>query len=179
MASVANRTVDVVVYPLLDDGVIPNNAHLPLLVYPQAVTPVPVDPALTFESLFRANGWTGTWRNGVYPVHHYHAEAHEVLGVASGEVTVLFGGEDGVTLTATAGDIVVVPAGVGHKRVAMAGDLCVVGAYPPGQRPDMRRDDPDDRAYGLEAIPNVPLPPADPVYGEKGPLSIHWAAGSA
>ncbi len=170
-----DATGEVVAYALRDDGIIPNNARLPLLVYPAAVTPVRIDPALTFESLFRANGWAGTWRNGVYPFHHYHAEAHEALGIASGEVTVLFGGEDGVTLTATAGDVVVIPAGVGHKRVGMAGDLCVVGAYPPGQTPDMRREDPDDHTYALTVIPDVPLPPADPVYGDAGPLMAHWA----
>jgi uncharacterized protein YjlB len=175
MSPASTGKTEVVAYPLRDDGAIPNNDRLPLLVYPSAVTPVSVDPALTFESLFRANGWAGTWRNGVYPFHHYHAEAHEVLGIASGEVTVLFGGEDGVTLTAKAGDVVVIPAGVGHKRVAMAGDLCVVGAYPPGQRPDMRREDPDDRTYALTVIPTVPLPPADPVYGGTGPLTVHWA----
>ena len=33
--------------------------------------------------------------------------AHEVLGVYSGEVTAQFGGEDGIVVTARAGDVIV------------------------------------------------------------------------
>ncbi|MEO2005500.1 MAG: cupin domain-containing protein [Candidatus Poribacteria bacterium] len=162
---------------LTDDGTIPNNDRLPLLVYAAAVNVPTDDPAATFETLFRSNGWGGTWRNGVYPYHHYHAEAHEVLGIASGSVTVLFGGEAGVEVTATAGDVVVIPAGVGHKRIAMSGGLCVVGAYPAGQAPDLRREDPADRAYALDVIPHVALPSADPVHGAEGPLQRAWGVG--
>jgi uncharacterized protein YjlB len=163
-------------YALRDDGTIPNNARLPLLVYLAAVQLPDDDPPSGFEQLFRANGWGASWRNGVYPFHHYHSEAHEVLGVASGSVTVLFGGENGVTLAANPGDVVVIPAGVGHKRVAMNGDLCVVGAYPHGQAPDMRRESPDERPYALAAIPRVALPAADPVPGPDGPLIELWGS---
>lgn len=164
------------IHMLADDGVIPNNARLPLVVYPGAVALPEGDPPSVFERLFRSNGWGGTWRNGVYAFHHYHAEAHEVLGVAVGSVTVLFGGENGTTVVATAGDVAVIPAGVGHKRLAMSPDLCVVGAYPLGQRPDMRREDPADRLCALDVIPHVALPAGDPVHGRRGPLVAHWGA---
>src|SRR4051812_38674128 len=94
-------------FSFTDDGAIPNS-RLPLLVYRDAV---PADPAL-IERIFAANRWPPAWRNGVYEFHHFHSVAHEVLGVARGEVSVLFGGPGGQVLTVKAGDVVVIPAGV-------------------------------------------------------------------
>src|SRR5579871_4522989 len=100
-----------------DDGDVPNNP-LPLIVYKRAVDVTRGDPAVAFEDLFEANGWGGGWRNGIYPFHHYHSTAHEVLGIARGEAVVRFGGEYGETLHVKAGDAVLIPAGVGHKRLS-------------------------------------------------------------
>ena len=61
------------------------------------------DPASIFEALFARNRWPAAWRNGVHPFHHYHSNGHEALGVYSGEVTVQFGGDAGVTITAKPG----------------------------------------------------------------------------
>jgi len=97
------------------------------------------DPAVAFEELFDRNRWPAAWRNGVYPFHHFHSNAHEALGVYSGEVTVQFGGDDGIVVTARPGDVIVLPAGTGHKRLAWKGALGIVGAYPAGQHPDMCR----------------------------------------
>ena len=66
-------------FTFADDGAIPNS-KLPLLVYRQAV---PADPA-AIERLFTANRWPAAWRDAVHPFHHFHSDAHEVLGVASG-----------------------------------------------------------------------------------------------
>jgi long-chain acyl-CoA synthetase len=46
----------------------------------------------------RRNGWSGTWRNGIYAFHHYHSTSHEVLGIAAGSAAVRFGGEGGATV---------------------------------------------------------------------------------
>jgi len=66
-----------------DDGVIPNS-RCPLVVRQGAMTPDADDPAATFERVFAKNGWTNSWRDGVFDYHHYHSTAHEVLGIASG-----------------------------------------------------------------------------------------------
>jgi len=74
-------------------------------------------------------------------------------------------------VTAKPGDVIVLPAGTGHKKLASKGALGVVGAYPQGSHPDTRmtfsKGDP-------QTIARVPLPPADPVYGPVGPLFDHW-----
>jgi uncharacterized protein YjlB len=146
----------------------------PLLVYPGAVPIAGSDPAAAFETLFGRNQWPPAWRNGVYPFHHFHSNAHEVLGIYSGEVTVQFGGDDGIVLTAQPGDVIVLPAGTGHRRVAAKGSLGVVGAYPQGQEnPDLCRSGAQSTAA---SIARVPLPAQDPVFGAGGPLFAHWAA---
>ena len=81
-------------FTFADDGAIPNS-NLPLLVYRQAV---PADPA-AIERIFTANRWPAAWRDQVHPFHHFHSDAHEVLGVASGEAQVRFGGPAGEVLT--------------------------------------------------------------------------------
>ena len=161
-------------YLLAASGEIPNHPRWPLLVYPGAVEIRAPDPAHTFEELFERNGWPPAWRNGVYPFHHFHSNAHEVLGVYSGEVTVRFGGDGGVDLVARPGDVLVLPAGTGHKKLSALGALGVVGAYPAGQRPDTRTPSDASAGSGAQAVLQVPLPSADPVFGRGGPLFEHW-----
>jgi uncharacterized protein YjlB len=161
----------------VDDGDVPNNP-LPLIVYQGAIDPASSDPAVAFETLFRKHGWGGSWRNGIFPFHHYHSTAHEVLGIAAGEAEVRFGGEDGKTLTVRAGDAVLIPAGVGHKRISATHDLLVIGAYPGGQRADLMREGAEDKAGIRRRVNAVPVPGADPVAGENGPMAEHWVAVS-
>ena len=153
-----------------DDGTIPNS-RLPLLVYRAAV---PADAA-AIEARFAANRWPPAWRDGVHPFHHFHSTAHEVLGVARGEASVLFGGPGGDVLTVHAGDVVVVPAGVGHCNQSQSADLLIVGAYPDNApRPDLRRGRVGEHEAAVQAVAVVPLPPADPVAGPAGPLRQLW-----
>ena len=170
----AVRAVAASAHLFADDGTIPNNPTLPFLVYPGALDPSGGDPAATCEAVFGANDWSGSWRNGIYPFAHYHSTAHEVLGVCRGEARVRFGGNTGIELTARAGDVVVIPAGVGHQNLGSSPDLLVVGAYPRGQRFDLCRGRPDERPQALQNIARVPLPRTDPVYGADGPLIDHW-----
>ncbi len=156
-----------------DDGDVPNN-RLPLIVYPGAIDPKAGDPGVAFETLFQANGWGGGWRNGIFPFHHYHSTAHEVLGIAKGRAEVRFGGEAGATLKVEAGDAVLIPAGVGHKRLSGSDDLFVIGAYPGGHWADLMREGAEDKAGVRARIAGVPLPKADPLGGKDGPMKSVW-----
>jgi uncharacterized protein YjlB len=162
-----------------DDGSIPNNPALPFLVYAGALDLSRADPAAICEAVFAANDWGGSWRNGIYPFAHYHSTAHEVLGICRGGARVRFGGGTGIELTVRTGDVVVIPAGVGHQNLGAGPDLLVVGAYPPGQRFDLCRGRPEERSRALESIARVPLPATDPLYGTHGPLLEHWSRGGA
>jgi uncharacterized protein YjlB len=157
-------------FTFADDGAIPNS-KLPLLVYRQAV---PHDPA-AIERLFTANRWPAAWRDSVHPFHHFHSDAHEVLGVASGHAKVRFGGPSGDVLEVSAGDVVVVPAGVGHCNEGKSADLLIVGAYPDNTaRRDLRRGERSEHDEVVQNIAAVKLPAADPVSGAQGPLVRIW-----
>ena len=169
------RPAEVECHHLEDDGSIPNNARLPLLLYRRALALPVEDPATLFEERFTANGWPAAWRNGIHPFHHYHSSAHEALGVFRGHATALFGGEHGVTTRVSAGDVVVIPAGVGHKALEWSADLGIVGAYPARSRPDLCRGAPEERPGCLAAIAALATPARDPLYGAGGPLSRHWS----
>jgi uncharacterized protein YjlB len=156
-----------------DDGLVPNNP-LPLLVYKSAIDTDVRDPEAAIEAVFGDNGWGQMWRNGIFDYQHYHATVHEVLGVARGRALVLFGGEQGEAIEITAGDVAVLPAGTGHKRVFASHDLSVVGAYPPGPQMHVTRPTPDNYRKALTLIPKVKLPVSDPVYGADGPLVRMW-----
>src|SRR6516162_11093952 len=158
-----------------DDGRVPNNPSLPLIVYRGAVE-TGARAAAACEALFAENGWSGGWRNGIYAHHHYHSTAHEVLGIVTGAVRVRLGGESGATVELHAGDVVVIPAGVAHKNEGTSPDLVVVGAYPGGKSPDMCSPAVQHRERALRNIGKVPLPTSDPVYGRLGPLLERWRA---
>lgn len=169
-----SATSRVISHLLVADADIPNNPRLPLLVYPRAVRLPEHDPAHVFEQLFASNHWVGSWRNGIFPFHHYHSTCHEVLGIYAGSAVARLGGEGGVTLTLEPGDVVMIPAGVGHKKLSCSGDLGVVGAYPRGQQPDICRGNPGSCRRAAEQVARVLLPRCDPVHGPGGPMSEHW-----
>lgn len=154
---------------------IPNHPDLPALLYRSALDQSEASLAETFESHYRRNGWAGVWRWGVYDFHHYHSNAHEVLGVASGEAHLKLGGPDGKTVTVQAGDLILLPAGTGHKNEGASDDFLVVGAYPEGQEnKDLIRIDETLDDNIRERIRTTALPPEDPLYGDAGPLSDYW-----
>jgi uncharacterized protein YjlB len=154
-------------YRFAGDGRFPNST-LPLLVYRGAIEP----DADTMERCFERNGWSGCWRNGIFPFHHFHGTAHEVLGIAAGEVRVAFGGPAGEMVTVRAGDVVVIPAGVGHCNRGQSPGLLVIGAYPGGAEPDLKIGEPGEYAQVCRAVACVPLPARDPVQGQGGLLQL-------
>src|SRR6266568_7956316 len=172
-----NRAPTIETYSFADDGVVPNNPALPLVVYRGAL-PDTGDRASACERMFGQHGWPDSWRNGIYAHHHYHSTAHEVLGIAAGSARVRLGGEDGQTVELRAGDVVVIPAGVAHKRESASADLLVIGAYPRGQSPDHCRAEAGAHDKAAENVALVPLPGADPVTGRADPLLECWKAAS-
>ena len=156
-----------------DDGSIPNNT-LPLLLCREAFAPDRKDLASVMEQRFAENDWTGSWRAGVYPFLHYHSTSHEVLGVFSGSATLRLGGAQGTTVEVRLGDVIVIPAGVGHQNLGSSADFSVVGAYPGGRQWDLLRGLRGERPQADRNIAAVPLPDNDPVYGSNGPLKRIW-----
>lgn len=161
-------------YFFRDDGKIPNNRELPLLIYRGVLDDGGKDPAARCESLFARNHWRGAWRNGIYNYDHFHATTHEVLGIVRGHVQVRFGGEAGLIVDVGARDVVVIPAGVGHKNMEASADLLVVGAYPGGREPDICTGTRWEHDHAVESVAEVPRPDRDPVFGNTGPLLERW-----
>jgi len=143
------------------------NSRLPVLLYRAVLPPHTADKANAFCKNFRAAGWSGVWTDTIYDYTHFHSNAHEVLGIAEGKVTLRLGGAEGSLVRLKAGDMLVLPAGVGHRRVGGDHGLKVIGAYPRGQSHfDMKREG--------HTMPRVRLPLTDPFYGADGPLIRSW-----
>jgi uncharacterized protein YjlB len=155
---------------LKDDGQIPNNPDLPVILYQGIFN----DNPNGIEETFHRHNWTGSWTGDVYDYHHYHSNSHEVLGVKSGEATLLIGGDSGERVELKEGDVVVLPAGTGHKKVESTPDFAVVGAYPNGSSHNLLEKDPGVRTQAIHEIRDVPVPEKDPVYGDSGPLFHKW-----
>lgn len=145
---------------------IPNNEKLPVVIYQQA-------KSRDIEELFHQHNWLNSWTNGVYNYHHFHSNTHEVLGVVKGEADILLGGETGEVIHISSGDVIVLPAGTGHKRISSSSDFKVVGAYPSGMEPDLKKEDVHCERF-REDINSVPLPNQDPIFGYHGPLIEYW-----
>ena len=113
------------------------------------------DPAAIFEGTLARHGWRESWCDGIYDFLHFHSAPHEVLGIARGRVTVQFGGAKGRNITLTAGDVVVLPAGTGHRRIRATRDLVAIGAYPPAAATYEPRPEEVDHARALASIAKV------------------------
>jgi uncharacterized protein YjlB len=155
-----------------DDGQIPNS-KFPLLLYQGAFSQRDRAGALWLEERFAQNNWTNAWRNGIYPYHHYHSTTHEVLGIYAGTALLHLGGEQGKKVEVQAGDIIIIPAGVGHKNLGSK-NLGVVGAYPDGRSWDVNRGVPGERPKADENIAALPIPPTDPLMGKEQGLPKMW-----
>lgn len=89
---------------------------------------------------------TPQWRYTMYSQTHFHSTTHELLVVSSGNAKLLFGGEDNpgrVEEKVKKGDVILLPAGVGHRLPEGSDQFEMVGSYPAGA-------DKWDMCYGRE-----------------------------
>ena len=144
---------------------IPNHPAFPVLIYHDV--DAAADGPDAARALFAEHGWGGSWVNGVFDFHHFHSTSHEVLAVVAGAATLELGGPQGEAFDVAAGDVLVLPAGTGHRRASAPDGFTVVGAYPAGQEDYdlLRGDDPDEVAAARERIAALAAPPDDPVGG--------------
>lgn len=162
---------------LKGNGRVPNS-RLPLLIYRSAVQVGVAE----MEEQIRRNDWPPEWHSsfGMYPRHHFHSDAHELIAVTRGTMVGLFGGHDGVRATVTAGDVIVIPAGVGHFGESITEDLRLTGAFPAGCAiHDFRLGYPDEYARVADRAQRVPIPANDPLHGPKGPLVEIWSSAQS
>src|SRR6516162_4011191 len=172
---VSSRPTEPLALMFGDDGSIPNNPLMPLLVYRGAIDlSLGSSAERVVESTFGANGSGDMWRNGIFPSVHYHSMIPE----ARGRGKVRFGGAAGKILELAPGDVAVLPAGTGHQCLWATPELCVIGAYPKRGSYDLCRGGKAEHANALETIPQVPLPESDPLYGTDGPLTMLWRAAT-
>ena len=156
-----------------DDGATPNS-RFPVLFYRLKLDPSG-DNASAFEALFTAHQWTPLRRDGIFDYHHFHPNAHEALGIAWGQARLTLGGESGQIVSVERGDVLVLPAGTGHRCIECSYKFLVVGAYPYGQENyDIQRPDRAAHQRAVARIAKVPLPQQDPVGGMRGALMTHW-----
>ena len=173
--TIARKRAAPITHKFSDDGSIPNNAALPLVLYRGGIDLAgSPDPEPVIEKIFAGNGWGGLWRNGIYRYVHYHSMIHEAMAIARGRATVRFGGEHGREIKVGPGDVVILPAGTGHQLMTQTQELVVIGAYPPSGKYDLCRGSKSEHKKALVSIPNVPPPAADPVFGASGPLLALW-----
>jgi uncharacterized protein YjlB len=113
------------------------------------------------------------WVYTMYKQTHFHSTTHEVLGVVSGRARLCFGGEGNPNRfepIVEKGDLVIVPAGVGHRLLDDLGSQAfkMVGAYPRGKQWDMCYGQPDEEQ--VKTIETLDWFHADPLYGADGPV---------
>lgn len=156
-----------------DDGKIPNS-KFPLLLYRKGFSSSGKEDASKLLKIFAGNNWTNSWDNGIYSFHHYHSTSHEVLGIYAGSALLQLGGEAGEKINVTAGDVIIIPAGVGHKKLNSSNDFGVVGAYPDGRDWDLLKGEPGERPKADKAIAALPIPDHDPLLGKMEGLRKWW-----
>lgn len=161
-------------YLIKDNGIFPGSSF-PVLLYKSAFTIPTFFPSRRIKNKLIANGWTNTWRNGIYTRQHYHSNTHEAIAVIKGHTTLLLGGENGIQIGIQKGDVLVLPAGVAHKNLGKMNDVRCVGAYPEGCDYDMKFGDIGERPLADKNIAAIPLPDSGPVAGQQDILVAIWA----
>jgi uncharacterized protein YjlB len=149
---------------------------LPVLIY-KKVWKLPRQKNKSAEIIqqhFLSHYWSNSWKNGIYNYHHYHSNTHECIGVAMGSAILILGGPGEKRITIKQGDLLIIPAGVGHKCVSHSTDFLCVGAYPKGKAYDINTGTIEEYKKALPMLKKIPIPTTDPVFGKGGFLFSYW-----
>ncbi|KAK7548793.1 cupin domain-containing protein [Phyllosticta paracitricarpa] len=138
------------------------------------ITPTPLSTLRV--SKHQIPGWCKIPNNSIQHkpllTTHFHSTTHEVLAISQGRARLCFGGEGNegrVEPVVSKDDVVVVPAGVGHRLVEdVEGGFEMVGSYPLGCHWDMCYGKEGEEAQ-VEGIKGLRWLESDPVYGDAGP----------
>ena len=170
-----NTNPHILAIPLKRNRYFPNN-ELPVLIYRKALQlPKQKNKAAAIvQKLFLSNGWSNSWKNGIYDFHHYHSNTHECLGICSGSAFVMLGGPNGRRIKLSTGDVIILPAGTGHKCLAAESDFRCVGAYPQGKDYDINTGTQEEYQKAAARIGKLSIPKHDPVFGRQGFLKSYW-----
>ncbi|KAJ3545454.1 hypothetical protein NM208_g2502 [Fusarium decemcellulare] len=154
-------------------SLIPNCSiqNKPLLIYHSAFQR-PISASKIESHLTTVGVVIPQWRYTMYSTTHFHSTTHEVLCIIHGRARLCFGGEENdgrVEPVVEEGDVIVVPAGVGHRLLEdLDGGFQMVGSYPDGHNWDM--------CYGkageekkVDGIKSLDWFQRDPIYGDEGP----------
>ncbi|KAI6080443.1 RmlC-like cupin domain-containing protein [Hypoxylon rubiginosum] len=162
-------------YSIPAHGLIPNTSiqNKPLIHYHEAF-PVATLTASSVESHLTSVGVVEPqWRFTMYNTTHFHSTTHELLCITRGKARLCFGGEDNpdrVEKEVEQGDVLVLPAGVGHRLLEdLTGGFEMVGSYPKGCSWDMCYGKKGEEAK-VQSISKLPWFERDPIYGEEGPV---------
>ncbi len=163
--------IDILAHYFDNDGFIPNN-KLPVLIYKNVLQRVKIKD---FAFTFIQNGWANNWQDIILPYDHFHSNTHEVLGLTSGQAQLKLGGKNGKIIRVKAGDVIIIPAGVGHHSIDTSNDYQFVGGYPNGADWNLMVGLTDaNRTSIIDQIAQIPIPDTDPIFGVDGPLSTYW-----
>ena len=87
----------------------------------------------------------------------------------------MLGGRNGKMVNVDMGDVIILPAGVGHYSVDNSMDYQFVGGYPNGADWNLHFSlKKEDSPTILAEIANISLPEKDPIFGDNGPLFEFW-----
>lgn len=171
----ANTNPHILTLMLQRNAFFPNSIY-PVLVYRKALH-LPEQKnkaAVIVQKLFNRNGWSNSWRNGIYDFHHYHSNTHECMAVCAGSANVILGGPNSRRVTVKQGDVIILPAGTGHRCTVKSDDFMVVGAYPQGKDYDTNTGTAEEYKKAVKTISAVPVPKHDPLFGDQGFLKAYW-----
>ena len=104
----------------------------------------------------------------------FHSNTHECMAVCMGNADVILGGPSGKKIKIKAGDVLILPAGTGHKCIKHSADFVCVGTYPQGKDYDLLRELSSEFDVAKKRISKVPIPKKDPVFGKTGFLKSYW-----